>query len=347
VTGAGAIAVRDPITEARLHAILRFAAATSGTFVLSEIEGWYPTFLAPLLAGVLLANLPVAPPPKAGLALVVIQAVGAYGAYILTSLLHESPMVLFAIIALILFVSFANLAQGRGFLPILLTLIAFSTVPIVTMMAPQQAGPLPLAFTRAMAVAVVGVWVAYAIWPKVVPPQLKPGPTAFDYPVAMALTGVAIVLPLMLVYLMYGITDALPLLITTVVLVINFDPRKSATQGMVMMVGNIVGGAIALSSFMLLQIGPSLIVLALISFLIAVVFAIPIERGGPAGAVGLITFNQAMVLFSLSLASGGGGLWLTRVFQFGLACTFAIGMMSLLFPLLQSVRQRAERRAAR
>jgi hypothetical protein len=63
--------------------------------------------------------------------------------------------------------------------------------------------------------------------------------------------------------------------------------------------------------------------------------------------VGLITFNQAMVLFSLSLASGGGGLWLTRVFQFGLACTFAIGMMSLLFPLLQSVRQRAERRAAR
>jgi hypothetical protein len=98
---------------------------------------------------------------------------------------------------------------------------------------------------------------------------------------------------------------------------------------------------------MLLQIGPSLIVLALISFLIAVVFAIPIERGGPAGAVGLITFNQAMVLFSLSLASGGGGLWLTRVFQFGLACTFAIGMMSLLFPLLQSVRQRAERRAAR
>ena len=98
---------------------------------------------------------------------------------------------------------------------------------------------------------------------------------------------------------------------------------------------------------MLLQIGPSLIVLALITFLIAIVFAIPIERGGPTGAVGLITFNQAMVLFSLSLASGGGGLWLTRVFQFGLACTFAIGMMSLLFPLLQSVRQRAERRATR
>jgi hypothetical protein len=349
VTGAGTrpIAVPDVVADARLHTILRFAATTSGTFVLGEIEGWYPTFLAPLLAGVLLANLPIAPPPKVAFALVAIQAAGAYAAYILTSLLHESPMVLFATIALILFISFAQLAQGRGFLPILLSLISFSTIPVVTMMAPQQAGALPLAFTRAMLLAVLGIWIAYAIWPKIAPPQSKPGQAAFDYPVAMALTGVAIVLPLMLVYLMYGITDALPLLITTIVLVINFDPRKSAAQGMAMMIGNIVGGAVALTSFMLLQIEPSLSVLALISFLIAIVFAIPVERGGPGGAVGLITFNQAMVLLSLSLASGGGGLWLTRVFQFGMACTFAIGMMSLLFPLLRAVRQRAERRASR
>jgi Fusaric acid resistance protein-like len=301
--------------------------------------GWYPTFLAPLLAAVLLANLPMAPPFKVGLVLVIVQAAGAYGAYILTSLLHGTPAVLFCAIALILLLAFANLAHGRGFLPILLILISFSTVPIVTMMAPAQADALAFAFTRGMAIAVIAVWLAHALWPKVAPPAAPPGQAAPDSPFAKALTGVAIVLPLMLLYLMYGITDALPVLITTVVLVINFDPKRSAMQGMAMMVGNFIGGMCALLSYALLQIAPSLASLTLITFIIALLFAIRIERGGPASAVGVITFNQAIVLFSLSLAPGGStpSLWVTRLVQFGIACIFAVGMMSLLFPRLKSL----------
>src|SRR5205085_8796551 len=111
-------AVPDNAAQARLHTILRFAAGTTGAFVISEAMGWYPTFLGPLLAAVLLANLPMAPPLKLGLVLIGVQAAGAYGAYILTSLLHKTPVVLFGVIALILLLCFANLARGRGFLPI-------------------------------------------------------------------------------------------------------------------------------------------------------------------------------------------------------------------------------------
>ena len=95
--------------------------------------GWYPSFLAPLLAGVLLANLPTALPLKTGVVLILVQAVGAYAAYILTSLLHETPAVLFGVVAIILLLCFSNLARGGQFLPILLVLICFATVPIVTM----------------------------------------------------------------------------------------------------------------------------------------------------------------------------------------------------------------------
>jgi hypothetical protein len=150
----------------------------------------------------------------------------------------------------------------------------------------------------------------------------------------MAVAGTAIVMPLMLVYLMYGITDALPVLITTVVLVINFDPRRGATQGLAMMIGNFLGGIIAIVAFTLQQAAPNLATLALIGFLMASLFASRIERGGPGGAVALITFNQATVMFSLALAPGGSdpGLWVTRLVQFGMACTFAIGMMTLCLP---------------
>ena len=249
---------------------------------------------------------------------------------------------LFGTIALILLLCFANLAQGRGFLPILLVLISYSTIPIVTMIAPQQAGALPFAFVRGMAIAVMAVWISHALWPRLSPPAAPPAPAAFDYPLARALTGVAIVLPLMLLYLMYGITDALPVLITTVVLVINFDPKRGVMQGAAMMFGNFIGGIVALLSQALLQVAPSLATLSLITFLVALLFAVRIERGGPASAVGLITFNQAIVLFSLSLAPGGSspGLWMTRLVQFGIACTFAVGMMSLLFPRLNSMMRR-------
>ena len=341
-TARQALSAPDEQAQARLHTIIRFATGTAGVFVVSEAMGWYPTFLAPLLAGVLLANLPVAPPFKVGVVLVAVQAIGAYSAYILTSLLHQTPVVLFGMIGLLLLLCFANLVQGRGFLPILLVLIAFSTIPIVTMIAPEQAGALPYAFTRGMAAAVIAVWMVHALWPKVSPPAAPAAKASFDLPMARALTGVAIVLPLMLVYLMYGITDALPVLITTVVLVINFDPKRGALQGMAMMIGNFIGGLVAISAYALLQVAPSLWALALISFLVAILFADRIERGGPGGVVGLITFNQAVVLFSLSLTPGGASphLWMTRLVQFGIACTFAVGTMSLLFPLLDSMVRR-------
>ena len=331
-----ALAGNDPAALAHLHGVFRFAVGGTAALVICEAMGWYPTFLAPLLTAVLLANLPRGLPFKAGVVLILVQAAGAYTAFILSSLLHDTPIILFGAIALILLLCFANLAQGRGFLPILLVLISFSTIPIVTMIAPQQAGALPFAFTVGMAVAVTVTWLVHVAWPKVASATPPPPTAASAHPIAMALTGIAIVLPLMLVYLMYGITDALPVLITTVVLVINFDPKRSATQGMVMMIANFFGGMVAVLAYLLLQVAPSLLTLTLITFLVALFFAVQVGRGGPQGAVGLITFNQAMVLFSLSLAPGGSGagLWGTRLLQFGLACIFAVGMMSLLWPRL-------------
>ena len=112
--------------------MLRFAGGTTAAFVLCEVMGWYPSFLAPLFAGMLLANLPVALPPKIGLVLVVVEGLGAYSAYILTSSLVSTPVAVFGVVGLVLFTCFAGLAQGKAFLPLLLTLISFATIPILT-----------------------------------------------------------------------------------------------------------------------------------------------------------------------------------------------------------------------
>ena len=55
---------RREYAEARLHATLRFAIGVTAAFVLCEFMEWTPTFLAPVLTAVLLANLPMRPPLK-------------------------------------------------------------------------------------------------------------------------------------------------------------------------------------------------------------------------------------------------------------------------------------------
>jgi len=316
-----------------MHGILRFGCGVTIALVTAEAFGWHPTFLAAILTATLLASLPSALPIKAGITLVLVQTGAAFAAFAISSLLRDTPFVLFGAIGLIIFLSFATIARGRGFLPVLLVLICFSTIPIVVMVSPQQAEALPFAFARAMAIAVAVVWLMHALWPRLVAKGPAAATSNLAAPVPMALAGTAIVLPLMLLYLMFGLTDALPVLITTVVLVVNFDRKRGAAQGLAMMIGNFFGGMIALLCSALLQIAPSLAALTLITLIMALLFAQRMERGGSGAAVGLITLNQAIIMFSLSLMPGSSpGIWASRLLQFAIACAFAIGMMILLLP---------------
>lgn len=319
-------------TEARLHATLRFAVGVTAAFVLCEALQWLPTFLGPLLTVALLANLPVRPSLKLSLVLVITNALAALFAFALASLLRGTPTVLFGALALTMFIAFHAIASGRPSLPFLLLLICVATIPVIVMIAPAQAGAFPKALVRGMAVAVLVIGLVYLPWPRAPvaasAPEVRPPATA---PLALALVSTAVVMPLMLVYLLFGLADALPVLITTVLLVITFDVRRGRQQAMAMILGNLVGGVLGLVLHTLLLVAPSLWVLAALLFVVLLGFGQRIFAGGPAASVAVLTCNAMLIILSLSLASGTGSLslWLTRLFQFVLAGAFAVGMMSL------------------
>lgn len=324
---------RDPVATARFHALLRFSVGVTVAFILAEAMGWTPTFLAPVLATVLLTSLPFSPPLKLGLALVAVMAASALIAFLLPSLLSDTPQILVAALGLIVFLAFAAMAQGRAKLQATFLLLAISTIPVIAMIAPAQAGILPLAMVRGMAVAVLVLWCMHALWPQVVPRGGPPAPAPITSPVKAALVGTAVVMPLMLAYLLLGLADALPVLVTTVLLVANFDPQQGAVQGFAMMLGNLIGGLIGLVAFMLLAMSPTLVTLAVITFLIMTAFAIRIDKGGPGAAIAVITCNSTLIILSTAIAnpSASSGVWITRLLQFAIACTFAIGMMVLVW----------------
>jgi len=338
-------AVRSPLEQARLHFVLRFSVGTTAAFVLCEWMGWQPAALAPVLTAVLLTNLPTAPPLKVGIGLILIMAVWAWLAFFMTIFLAHAPQVLFGLVALIVFLAFAGLANAKGQLPLTILLVCFAIIPVVTPALPtQHADIFAKAFVRAMLLAVIFTWMTFAIWPLPSPKPRDPPAPALGSPIAAAICGSVIVLPVMLVYMLYSITNAIPVLLTTVLLVSQMAVERGAASARAKMLGNFLGGIIAVLAFYLLNIAPSLATLALILFVIAVGFSNLIVDGGIRGGNALLSYNMAVVIFGLALLKGAdnAGVWITRLLQFGIACAFAVGMMQVLWPrMLARSRGRA------
>jgi hypothetical protein len=327
----------DPAEAARLHFVLRFSVGTTLAFVVCEWVGWQPSALAPVLTGVLLANLPVSPPPKVGLALIIVMAISAWFAFFLTTLLSQVPSLLFGVIGLVMFLALAGLAQAKAQLPLTFLLMCISVVPVVTLTISEYAGIFSGLLVRAMALAVIFTWIAFAIWPLPSPKSPDPPATPLESPAAAAALGTVIILPLMLAYMLFGLIDAIPVLLTTVLLVAKMEEERGAASGWAKLTGNFLGGFVAVAAYYLLALAPSLVSLALITFIIGFGFALHIVKGGVRGGNALLAYNATMVIFGLALLKGpsNSGTWGARVVQFAIATIFAVGMMRLLWPRLK------------
>jgi hypothetical protein len=320
--------------NAALHGVLRFAVGVTAAFILCEWLHWTPTFLAPVLTAVLLANLPGRPPLKMALGIIAVMSVAAIFAFVLASLLRHTPFVLFGLIGLCMFFAFHAMASGRQRLPPMLLLICLATIPVVVMIAPDQADILPMAMIRGIALALLMTWLVHLQWPRMAAPRPAGAAMPSDTtPLSLALLSTAVVLPLMLFYLLFGLADALPVLVATVMLVANFDLQRSRLHALGMIVGNFAGGLLALVMHTVLLTTPSLPFLALLLFLVLLGFGQRIVAGGPTAIVALLACNSMLIILSSAIASGPGSLslWLTRLFQFALAGAFAVGMMSLIW----------------
>ena len=330
----------DPVEAARMHFILRFAVGTTLGFVVCEYMGWQPSALCAVLSGILLAKMPFAPPFKVGMVLVLVMFLSAWIANALSYWLHEVPHVLFGLIGIILFLAFYGLAQAKAQLPLTLMLICIAIIPVLTLTHPDQGYRMAQVLPRAMGLAVINTWVMHAIWPKIAKIPQAPPQLAVNAPIATAAVGTLIVLPVMLVYWLFGLTDAMPVLLQVVLLVAKMEEERSKATAGAKLISNFLGGFVGLAAYMLLGIAPTLVTFALITFILSVWFGLLIARGGVKGSNAELAFNATMVIFGLFILKGdaNAGAWSARIVQFFIGCSFAVGMMALLWPRLEARR---------
>lgn len=323
------------LERARLHATLRYAVGVSVPFVFCEFMQWTPTFLGAVLASAVIANLPMRPPLKLGLVLILSMAIAALYAALLTSLLRFSPGVMFGLIALSMFAAFHGMLTGRAKLPMLLITLCLATLPVIVMAQPAAAGLVSRTMLSGIVIAVLATWLAWALWPRMLPPAAPPPGGAAGRPNAnaVALMGTAAVLPQMLACLLFGVTDALPMLVASVLIVTNFDEALGRKKAMNLVLANFAGGVFAIPLHAVFLTTPTLPFFALLLFVSLLGFGRWIAAGGPDKATAMTACNAMMIIFGSAVAAGPGSmsLWLTRMSLFTLAGLFAVGMMSLVF----------------
>ena len=332
----------DPAEAAKLHFILRFAVGTTLSFTICEAMNWQPSALAAVLSGILLAKMPVAPPFRVGVALVLVMYLAGWFCYALTVWLHGVPHILFGVIGLVLFLAFLGLAKAKAQLPLTLLLICIAILPILTLTHPDQAPRMREVLARAMGWAVIMAWVMHAIWPKIAVIPAVPPQEAVSAPVATAAIGTLIVLPVMLVYWLFGLTDAMPVLLQVVLLVAKMEEERSKATAHAKLISNFLGGFVGLAAYLVLGIAPTLINFALITFILSMWFGFMISRGGIKGSNAELAFNATMIIFGLFILKGdaNAGSWSARIIQFVIGCSLAVGMMALLWPRLEKRRAR-------
>lgn len=327
----------------RTHATLRYATGVCTAFVVCEFMQWTPTFLAAVLASAVIANLPMRPPLKLGLVLILSMAIAAVYAALLTSLLRLTPGVMFGLIALSMFLAFHGMLTGRAKLPMMLITLCLATIPVIVMTQPAAAGLVARTMMFGIVMAILATWLAWALWPRALPPPSPPpGAAAPPNANATALMGTAAVLPQMLACLMFGVTDALPMLVASVMIVTNFDQARGRKHAMNLILANFAGGVFAIPLHAVLLTTPTLPFFALLLFAALLGFGRWIAAGGPDKAIAMTACNAMMIIFGSAVAAGPGSmsLWLTRMTMFTLAGVFAVGMMSLVgaYPRLFGAR---------
>jgi hypothetical protein len=330
----------NPVEAALFHFIMRFAVGTTLGFTVCEAMGWQPSALCAVLSGILLAKLPVAPPVKVGAVLVLVMFLSAWSAFAISNWLHEVPHILFGVIGLVLFLAFYVLAQAKAQLPLTLMLICVAIIPVLTLTQPDLALRMCEVLTRAMALAVINTWVMHAIWPRIVKIPMGAPQDAVYAPAATAAIGTFIVLPVMLVYWLFGLTDAIPVLLQVVLLVAKMEEERSKATATAKLITNFLGGFVGLAAYLVLGIAPSLASFALIVFILSAWFGYQISKGGLAGSNAELGFNATMIIFGIFVLKGdaNAGAWTARIVQFGIGCSFAVGMMALLWPRLKKFR---------
>ena len=334
------IAVADRVLRRQA---LRLALAGTLAFAFAEYQGWEFSFLAPMLAVQFLGALPTGIRLGQAIAIPIILGGASFAAVVVSTYLHGNPVIMLMVVGLIVFSAFYAERSGAPAFPMALIRIAFCIVPVISTISLSTAAQFAwFLFLAGLAAAVI-VLMAHALLPTPAagasaPAQIKP---AIDSAVAgrIALSDTLVLFPLLLVFIIGGNINNIVILMMTLNILREIDPSRSTRIAAALILGNLLGGVIAVAAYEFVVLTDSFLFFFLAVFVPSLWFSGRVVRGGATAGiylVGLATFILILGIGISPMPGASAETFALRVLKVAIASAYTIGALSLVRSLRRS-----------
>ena len=333
---------------------IRYAVGSTIAMGIAMGYQWDLSFLVPVLSLSFLANPAMRPGFKQGAVFVAAIGIACYVGLLLGSRLTPYPLVYLPFSALVLFHIFYAQQGGRSPLLITWLLIAVLVVPLLSLQADVLAKFVAAGLVFGAAVTIAVVWLVYFLIPEPEdfdeaappPPPAKPIPPPMERFKNAALS-TAVVFPLMMVFFMFDMTGSILILVFVAMLSQQPAFAKSFKVGLPLIIGNAVGGAIAIGFYELLVMVPEFAFLLMLTLLAGLLFGQKVFSGKKQAPLFGMAFSTLLLIIGSVTSSddAAGSKVYTRVFQIVVAVVYVVLAFGFIDRFLAERKARKERRA--
>jgi hypothetical protein len=313
--------------------VLRYAAGSALAMAVAMGINWQLSFLLPVLSLSFLASPAPRPSLRAGAVFVAIIAVSCLAGLMLGKYLISYPLVYIPFTSLILLRLFYVKASGK--FPLLLTwlLIALLVIPMIIMSSPAIASLVAAGILVGAIATICLIWLVYGLLPDPVV-ATRPGGTERTPAIPSsrerfrtAAISTLVVLPVFVLFYSFQRVESVLILIFVALLASQPGFASSFKAGGALVLGNAIGGAVAIGFYELLVLVPEFGFLILLTLLAGLLFGARVFSDQPAAKLyGMAYSTLLLVIGSVTAggSEGAGSKVYTRVLQITIAVVYVM-----------------------
>lgn len=313
--------------------IFRLAFAVTISSAVAIGFAWPMSYLAPVLVTSIIGANDEPPAFKQSAALVLIIFLGLSSGLVFSSLFIGHPVLASLLLTVIFFwiYYFANLELLPNFAALML-IIGMSAIPLMSQVDPSLASSFARGFLVAAVVALLFSYLSYQCFPH------QPGAASkqFEVPAVakspaqcrrIASISTLVVMPAIILFLTYNLVSSALIIAFIAILSLNPALDQGKKAGIGLLLGNALGGAVAIVFYNLMKITPHYVFYIALIATFALFIAQRVHRDNQAAVLWGMALSTLLILTGSIFTSEGDDAqdkFSTRLFQIGAAAVYII-----------------------
>ena len=324
--------------------VLRFFIVVVIAIVFAFSINWPFAFITPIFVAKFLANKKSKLPFKKLLAIFLIILAAFILGGITTRLLLPFPIVFILIMtSLIFWISYWNNSGGNE-LVITMLLVGFTVIPMLGLLHQDIAEAFTIGFLFSCLVSLLITMIMHELIPDKNPINVTEDSEIKALPekpvrVKFALLSTLMIMPVMVFFFSFNLSSSVLILAFIALLAQKPDLVTGIKGSKALLVGNFIGGMVAIGIYNLLIISPNFTFLILLFSLVIIIFAKNILSDKPIAPLYAMALSTIIILISSATmgAADADAKFYTRIVQIACACSYVILATIAANPLIKKI----------